>query len=438
MPDKRLNKLTDRKIRSLINAGDAVKISDGGGLTFNISQAGYSFWQLRYSFGGQRREVHIGSLDDFPLAKARAERDRLRAILKDPENPQDPARVKKAQKATESISAANPDTFQALTEDWLENIIRKQVEKPEIVERTLRKWVYPVIGELAVNDIEPMQVIACLRKIVAAGAPTVANDARRHIQKIFDYGVIIQTVSINPAAQITQKIAGSEETSRNRFLDLGEIKKLFRVMASERDWFGRDNELVVRLLIMLGVRKGELVGARWSEVDDDAAVWTIPKSRIKTRKKGNAADFKVPLSPQAVEIFDELYSRAGESEYVLPARRINRRSRSRNLGHISPDTVNSALSRLDAGIDHFTLHDLRRTNRSQLSALGIPFAVAERCLNHKLPGQGEIYDRHDMLEQRRDALERWAECLDILEADGVQAARDFIGGAQVIPMRRSA
>ena len=434
MPDKRLNKLTDRKIRSLINADRAVKISDGGGLTFNISQAGYSFWQLRYSFGGQRREVHIGSFDDFALIKARSERHRLRAILKDPENPQDPARVKKAEKASSALIAANPDTFQALAEDWLENMVRDKIEKPEIVERTLRNWIWPVIGDLPVNAIEPMQIVACLRKIVAGGAPTVANDARRQIQKIFDYGVIMQVVAVNPAAQITQQIAGSEETSRDRWLELGEIKKLFKKMETERDWFGRDNELMFRLLLMLGVRKGELIAARWDEFDDDTATWTIPKARIKTRKKG-AADFKIPLPPQAAEIFDELYARAGESDYVLPARRITHRSRSRNLGHISPDTLNFALARLEHGLDHFTVHDLRRTTRTQLSALGIPFAVAERCLNHKLPGQGEIYDRHDFLEQRQAALQRWCDVLDVLVDEGVTAAREFIGGADVIDLR---
>jgi len=78
--------------------------------------------------------------------------------------------------------------------------------------------------------------------------------------------------------------------------------------------------------------------------------------------------------------------------------------------------------------------------RSQLSALGVAFAVAERCLNHRLPGQGEIYDRHDFLEQRRHALSEWADVLALLAARGVKAAKDRIATAtaNVIPMRRSA
>jgi integrase len=208
-----------------------------------------------------------------------------------------------------------------------------------------------------------------------------------------------------------------------------------RSMAKDRARFGRDNEITVHLLLMLGVRKGELVAARWSEIDFERNLWTIPGRRIKTRKIGKASDFSIPLPPQAVALLRELEVRAAGSEWVLPARRQG----SRKLGHISTDTLNAALANLETGIEEaFTIHDLRRTMRSQLSAIGVSFAVAERCLNHRLPGQGEIYDRHDHLEQRRHALAEWAGVLDVLAADGVKAARERITTAQVIPLRRSA
>lgn len=134
-------------------------------------------------------------------------------------------------------------------------------------------------------------------------------------------------------------------------------------------------------------------------------------------------------------MFRELEIRACGSEWVLPARRRG----ARKLGHISGDTINAIMGDLDTGIDqHFTIHDLRRTMRSNLSALGVPFTVAERALNHRLPGMGEIYDRHDFYEQRAEALQRWADTLDVLEAEGVKAAKDFIGGAQVVELRRLA
>ena len=134
---------------------------------------------------------------------------------------------------------------------------------------------------------------------------------------------------------------------------------------------------------------------------------------------------------------------AGASDYVFPSAdgkapgdpKLITRSVARNLKRLQ-----AAAAKQDPPVtlEPFTVHDLRRTMRSQLSALGVPFAVAERCLNHRLPGQGEIYDRHDFLEQRRHALVEWADVLDVLSDEGVKAARERITSAQVIPLRRSA
>lgn len=389
---------------------------------------------LRYRFGGKRQEVSIGSFADISLERARKRRDDLRELL---DEGIDPARQKKAQQAVAEQSHIRPDSFGDLAMQWFEQTQKPRLENPQIVERVLRRYLIPQLGDMAPRDIKPVHIIGCLQKIIDRGAPTVANDARRHTRKIFDYAVLLEEIAVNPAAQITQEIVGHDEAARTRSLSLSEIRKLVRSMEASREWFGRDNEIMVQLLLMLGVRKMELVKARWSEFDLDGKrpTWTIPAERIKTRKKGKPSDFTIGLPSQAVELLRELEIRACGSEWVLPARRRG----VRKLGHISGDTINAIMGDLDTGIgQHFTIHDLRRTMRSNLSALGVPFAVAERCLNHRLPGMGEVYDRRDFLEQRADALRRWADCLDALTSHGVTAAKKFIGGAQVIDIRKSA
>jgi integrase len=311
---------------------------------------------------------------------------------------------------------------------WFDQTQRKRLERPEVVERVLKNHLIPKLGDLALSDVKPAHIIACLHSIIDGGAPTVANDARRHIKKIFDYGIVLQEIEISPAAQIDHKIVGHDESARDRSLSLGEFKKLYRSIEHAREWFGRDNEITIALLLMLGVRKGELIGAKWSEFDltGDWPTWTIPKARTKTRKIGKPKDFTIPLPAQAADLFKELEIRACGSDWVLPARRRG----VRKLGHISGDTINRIMEDLDTGIDlHFTIHDLRRTMRSCLSALGVPFAVAERALNHKLPGLAETYDQHDFFEQRADALQRWADTLDVLTSEGVKEVKEFIGGA---------
>ena len=194
-------------------------------------------------------------------------------------------------------------------------------------------------------------------------------------------------------------------------------------MAKNRDWFGRDNELATRLLLMLGVRKNELIAARWSEIDFDSATWSIPKERSKTKN-----GFTVPLPPVAMEYLKEIQVRACGSEFVFPSRRRGRSKR----GYISTDTLNAALHSLDHGIDPFTVHDLRRTMRTQLSVLGIRFEAAERCLNHTLKGTARVYDQHDFIDERRDALQRWCDVLMTLEQEGIRAANTTINNQKIV------
>lgn len=426
MPVKTTDRLTAKAIAALCKRPGTAR-SDGGGLTLTVSPGGYAAWVLRYRFGGKAKELTIGPVSEWSLEKARGERRRLRELL---EAGRDPARVQAAALAATELPAAG--TFTEVAEAWLVTQRRRLVH-PEVPERALKNWINPSLGKLAPEDIRPAHVVACVERIIAAGAPTTANDCRRIIRQVLDYAVVQGVIEVNPAASIRASHAGVDEAARTRALSLAEIRKLLMAMEAKRAAFGRDNEVAVLQLLLLGVRKGELIGARWPELDLDRGLWTIPGSRIKTRRKGKPMDFVVPLPPQAVALFRELEVRAAGSEWVLPARRQGRRKR----GHISPDTLNFALDNLEHGLDDFVVHDLRRTMRSQLSALGVGFAVAERCLNHKLPGQGEIYDRHDFLDQRRHALTSWAGILDTLRKDGVQAARTAITTANVVGLRKA-
>src|SRR5688572_18334337 len=110
------------------------------------------------------------------------------------------------------------------------------------------------------------------------------------------------------------------------------------------------------------------------------------------------AALDIPLVPQVIEALRILKVLAGNSDYVLPKRRLDPRNR---VPHVGIDTLNVALSEVEHGLEHFTLHDLRRTARTHLAALGVRREIAERCLGHKLRGVEGIYDRHDYFKERR-------------------------------------
>jgi integrase len=167
------------------------------------------------------------------------------------------------------------------------------------------------------------------------------------------------------------------------------------------------------------------LGARWEEFDLDGetnqgTVWHLPALRTKT---GESLD--IPLVAGVVDWLKALRTLAAGSEYLFPKRRRDRRER---VPHMGIDTLNVALHRVKHDLPHFTLHDLRRTARTQLAALGVRREVAERCLGHKLGGVEGTYDRHDYFEERRLALGQWTKVLQDAER----------GVRKVTPIRQAA
>ena len=400
-----MGKLTDTQLRAWVRAGKPIAgKSDGGGLTFTLSKAGTAAWVLRYRHNGRQREYTIGRYPDICLADARGIAAQLRGRIQKGE---DVAVTKRVEKASGNLQA---DTFRDLVTEWVERSVNTRYGAR--IKRTFELYAYPLIGSLPPAEILPQHIDRVLCA-TATTAPTVANDLVRYFKRVFAYARKRHIVTVNPAADFDASDAGGKESSRSRALSPDEVRTFLSALKA-CPTLGRDNELAFRLLLLLGVRKGELLAATWDEFDLEAGVWRLPAVRSK-----NSEGVTIPLPPLAVTWLDELRVRAAGAPWVFPARRIGRRG----LGHISPDTLNVALSRVKHGLPHFTIHDLRRTVRTQLASLGIAPHVAERVLNHKLRGVAGVYDRHDYLAERRAALEQWADVLGAIE-----------GGGQVVPL----
>jgi integrase len=260
------------------------------------------------------------------------------------------------------------------------------------------------------EEIERGVDVATTKQAVKA---RLANDALRYMVRMFKLAVRNHWIERNPAADFEQADAGGVETPRDRFLTLAELERLARSMVST-DNFGRENELAVWLLLALCVRKMELLSARWEDFDFNAKVWTLDKEITKTK-----VGIQIPLADPVISWLNEARVLASGRPYVFPARRLVRRrlgqARVNRFPHVGPDTLNVALKRL-GGLDiaHFTVHDMRRTARTNLSTLGVNRCVAERALNHKLKGVEGIYDQHDYFEERSGALDLWAATLAAL------------------------
>ena len=411
--------LTDLQIRNWIKAGERFEQrGDGDGLYLSYRGSfAVPVWRFRYRLAGRQRIMGLGSYADLSLADARKTAKELRARVALGYDPAAEKQERKREAVAKIEAEKNAKTVGDVADEYFERMILGRWKHPNIVRSRIERDIKPSIGKLAVEDVKPAHIDAMLQAIVKRGAPTVANDVLRWTRRMFDFAVKRHLVQYNPAAAFTLVDAGGQEEARTRWLTREELARLFQGMRDAKG-FSIENFLSVKLLLLLAVRKQELVGARIAEFDLDNAVWSLPAERTKT-----GAPIDIPLSKPALEALRKLVELACGDDYLLPARK----RQERMLPHIHENTLNVALSKVKpllTGMENFTIHDMRRTARTHLAALGVDPHIAERCLNHKIDGVEGIYNRHAYFNERREALAKWAAVVEACE----------IPGSNVIPM----
>src|SRR5262249_4029845 len=149
----------------------------------------------------------------------------------------------------------------------------------------------------------------------------------------------------------------------------------------------------LQILTLTAARRGEVIGMRWDELDLAAGLWTLAGDRVKGKRP-----IVFPLSKATLKLLVSCPRFEG-SHYVLASPR---------NGPITRWSSARTASIRASGVSGWRVHDLRRTARTNFSRLGVPADIGERVLGHVIPGIRGIYDRYDYLDEKRDALERWA------------------------------
>lgn len=379
-------------------------------------------WRFRYRIAGQRKVMNLGSYTNVSLAEARKMVKELKARVALGHDVATEKQERKAEVSAKIEAKKNALTVGQLADEYFAKNILGRWKHPNIVRARIENDIKPHIGKMAAEDVKPGHIDTMLQAIVKRGAPTMANDVLRWTKRIFDYAIKRHIVQYNPASAFDLSDAGGKETARERALSREELVVLFEAMRNTKG-FTQTNIITIRLLLLLAVRKSELIGARKSEFDLEAGLWRLPAERTKTE-----AAITIPLATQVVESLRELHRLSESSEWLLPARK----AQDRMLPHIHENTLNVALAKVKPNmpdIEPFCIHDFRRTARTHLAALGIESHIAERCLNHKPKGIEGIYNRHDYLDERRDALRLWSAFLE-----GCEQGKDW----NVIPIRKQA
>lgn len=409
--------LTDATIRGWIRTNRRVQARcDGHGLyvRYRLTDSAPR-WVFRYQFQGKPRTMHLGTFNTMGLAEARRSAQALHNQVAQGIDVAVEKRAHEDRRTASHALARLEMTVSDLIDEFMARQITGQLKHAEVIQRRLDRNINASLGHIPVTDVRPLDVDHMLLAIRARGAPTIAHDALRWSKRIFAYALKREYVTSNPAAAFDVSDVGGRRRARDRWLTTRELVQLFRTMASATGW-PREYQLAINLLLMLGTRKGELLGASKGEFDLERGIWCLPAERTKT-----VASITVPLPRQAVTLLRDLHQLSGDSPWLFPARKrlVGR------ISHIHAGTINAAVARCLrpslGGVRPFSLHDLRRTTRTHLEALGTAPTVAERCLNHRVRGISGIYNRHDYFEERKEALQAWADVLTQLEADGLTA-----------------
>ena len=393
--------LTDTKLQRLQPKGRPFQVADGNGLYVEVQPTGKKVWRMQYRIGGRdgkKEKITLGEYPAFALVEARRWRDECRAKIV---RGQSPAHEKQAEKA--AAAEAEKDTVRAFAEGWFADVVNRTNSEPRNIRRILNKDVFPAIGDKLVAEVRIEDVLKVTDAIKARGADHMALQTRNAMKRLFAYAIARGKTQFNPAAAIEARFIATAR-SRDVALSSQEIGRLLRGIYQSS--VKRQHKLALHLLILCMVRKSELLEARWEEIDFDKAEWSIPAERMKKDKP-----HLVPLSTQALAMFEELRVLSSGSEWVLPSRGSLRKP-------IAKTTLNNVVRSLDLEVRDFVIHDFRRTASTHLHEAGFNSDWVEKALAHEQKGVRGVYNRAEYLSQRREMLQWWGNFVDAQIEEG--------------------
>jgi len=400
-------KLTDLQIRKAKPAEKMYRISDGNGLCLQINPNGSKWWRWRYLYKGKAKMLSLGVYPEVSLAEAREEAFEKRKLLR---RGIDPSELRKEEKAAQIVDC---DSFEAVAREWFLGKFKKEVSEghARTTMRRLERDVFPWLGKRPIDEIDPPELLAVLRRVESRGALETAHRVKALCGQIFRYAVATGKATRDPSADLRGILPSPGKSHLASITDPQEVGKLLRAIEAYEG--GIVLRCALRLAPLVFVRPGELRHAEWKEFDFDKAEWNIPAGKMKAKEP-----HLVPLSKQAIAILREIQPYTGESRYVFPSARSFARPMSNNA-------INAALRRMGYERDEMTAHGFRAMARTLLDeVLQFRPDIIEHQLAHAVRDPlGRAYNRTKHLAERRRMMQVWADYLDGLKE-----------GAKVIPI----
>lgn len=353
------------------------------GFGIRVTAAGTKTFFVVYRHKGASRRLSLGRYPVVSLQTARQQAQQALGVVAQGEDPQVPRQAKQV---------AESNLFPEVVARFIKSHCERRNRESTAYEtaRLLQAVFVPVWQRKPVAEITRADVLAITDGIEAKGAPSAARHAFAAIRKFFNWCTERGLIAQSPC--VTLKAPG-RPVARERVLSGAELADVLRG-AQAIGWpFGP----IVELLILTAQRRGEVVGMKWSEIDQNEKLWTIPGTRTK-----NHRTHRVPLTDTVLQLIDSLPCHV-DSPYVFPAR--GRPDQAYSGYSKGKRALNALCSTSD-----WTLHDLRRTAATGMAMAGVAPHVVEKILNHTtgtFGGVAGVYNRFNYLAEMRTALEAW-------------------------------
>ena len=391
--------LNDRQIKAAkpSDTGKKAKLFDRGGLYLEVTPAGGKVFRLKYRFAGKEKTLTIGKYPAFSLVEARQAAENARRLLV---SGQDPSEAKQQEKRERQAAALN--TFEAIARRWhSDNLIRWKENHAARVLRYFETDVFPVIGEMPIQEIRVSDIKTVLDGVMTRGVNNTAEKIREWTGAIFDYAVMLEVVETNPAYSL-RKYIPAKQTDHRPALPREELTEFFRrLILAEIE---PQNRIALILNMLTFLRSTELRGGQWNEIDFDAAMWTVPAQRMKHEKTAPKPPHAVPLADWTLELLAELKEITGNTPFLFP-------SRTKTDGFISDATISRIIERMGYK-GRVTPHGFRSLASSVLNEQGFNPDAIERQLAHIENNKiRAAYNRADYLTERKEFMQWYSDFL---------------------------
>jgi integrase len=398
--------LTDIKVRTAKPMDKQYKLTDGNGMHLLVHPNGSRYWRLQYRFGGKQKMLALGVYPDVSLADARARRDEARKLLANSIDPGD-------KKKNDKVEQEEARTFEQLAVEWHATNKKWSEEHSRRVLKSLEDNLFPAIGKRNIAELKTRDLLAPIKAVELSGRLEVASRLQQRTTAIMRYAVQSGLLDYNPAQEMVGAIASSNRQHRPAL----ELKRTPELLQRIGSYTGRPlTRLAVELTLLVFIRSSELRFARWSEIDFETSMWTIPAEReaiegVKHSQRGSKmrTPHLVPLSRQALAILKQVHELSGDRDFVFIGDHDHRKPMSEN-------TVNKALRVMgyDTKVE-VCGHGFRTMACSSLIESGLWSRDAvERQMSHmeRNSVRAAYIHKAEHLDERRLMLQWWADFLD--------------------------